>query len=303
MLRNPIILSNNPKAKMTSLFQLDTKTLSDETKKIAESELRETPENVKQGLEELRELLKNDEKIHFRDDDDFLMIFLRPCKFYAKSAYEMMKRIADFKEKHKDHLKDLMPEDEKNAFINHNVVNVMTSKDDKGRRVLFVNCGGDWNTKEVTADQLFRIFYLIHEAAILEPETQVRGCVVIMDFNGMGMKQVTAMSPSFSMRLLSFIQDAMPLRLKEIHMVNEPFVFNLVWKMFKPFIREKLNKRIHFHQKKMAQMHKFIAPSHLPEDYGGALPKINYTGKDWYPAIGEFTDHIKLMNTYGLVKK
>lgn len=37
-----------------------------------------------------------------------------------------------------------------------------------------------------------------------------------MDFEGLSMKQVTGMSPAFSMRLLSFIQDAMPLRLKEV---------------------------------------------------------------------------------------
>lgn len=96
----------------------------------------------------------------------------------------------------------------------------------------------------MSADQLFRLFYLIHEAAVLEPETQIKGVVVIMDYNGLGMKQVKALSPSFSMKLLSFIQDAMPLRLKEVHMVKEPFVFNLVWNIFKPFIRDKLKKRV-----------------------------------------------------------
>lgn len=103
---------------------------------------------------------------------------------------------------------------------------------------------GSWDTSKVSADQLFRIFYLIHEAAVLEPETQVRGVVVIMDFENLSMKQAMALSPAFSMRLLGFIQDAMPLRLKEVHMVKQPFIFNMVWKIFKPFIREKLGKRV-----------------------------------------------------------
>lgn len=46
------------------------------------------------------------------------------------------------------------------------------------------------------------------------------------------------------MKLLGFIQEAMPLRLKEVHMVKQPFVFNIVWSMFKPFIQEKLKKRV-----------------------------------------------------------
>lgn len=103
---------------------------------------------------------------------------------------------------------------------------------------------GTWDTSKVTANQLFRIFFLIHELAVLEPETQIKGVVVIMDYKNLGMRQVKALSPSFSLLLLSFIQDAMPLRLKEVHMVNEPYIFNLVWNIFKPFIRDKLKKRV-----------------------------------------------------------
>lgn len=157
-----------------------------------------------------------------------------------------MKRIAEFRKKYENLLKDLVPQDEEVACTQHNVVNVLTNCDHKGRRVLLVNCGGTWDPSKVSADQLFRIFFLIHECAILEPETQVRGVVVIMDFDGMSLKQAKAMSPAFSMRLLGFIQDALPLRLKEIHMVKEPFVFNMVWSLFKPFIREKLKSRVSF---------------------------------------------------------
>lgn len=155
-----------------------------------------------------------------------------------------MQRIADFRVKYHSLLDNLLPDDEKEAFVNHNVVNVLKNRDHKGRRVLLVNCGESWNPSKVSSDQLFRIFFLIHEAAMLEPETQVRGVVVIMDYTGMGMKQVTALGPAFGMKLLGFIQDAMPLRLKEVHMVFQPFVFNIVWKIFKPLIREKLAGRV-----------------------------------------------------------
>lgn len=284
-------------------FSLDTESLSDASKALALEQLRETPENVKAGIEELRELLKNDDTIHYRDDDEFLMIFLRPCKFYAKSAHALMQSIAKFRETHSNLLKDLVPEDEKDAFINHNVVNVLTERDHLGRRVLVVNAGGTWDTSKVTADQLFRIFFLIHEAAILEPETQVNGVVVIMDFEGLSTKQVMALSPSFSLKLLSFIQEAMPLRLKEVHMVKQPFIFNLVWNIFKPFIKEKLKKRIFFHGSKMPSLHKHMLPSHLPKNYGGERPEIDYTGSDWYPTIDNYLDHIEKLNSYGLVKK
>lgn len=289
MAQPPYVLNRNPP--------------SAESLAIAAEELRETPEIVAKALEELKQLLKNDDTIHFRDDDEFLMIFLRPCKFYAESAYALMKRIAEFKKKNHELLDNLMPEDERESFTNHKVVNVLTDRDHLGRRVLVVNTGALWDPSKVTTDSIFRMFYLIHQAALLEPESQIRGVVVIMDYEGLGMKQVRAFSPTFSFRLLSFIQDAMPLRLKEVHMVKQPYIFNLVWTMFKPFIKEKLGKRIHFHGSKMASLHKFMDPSCLPENYGGKLPAINYSGKEWFPCIEEFDDHFRAMNTYGFVKK
>ena len=38
----------------------------------------------------------------------------------------------------------------------------------------------------------------------------------------------------------------MPLRLKEVHIVKQPFLFNMVWQIFKPLIKEKLKKRVSF---------------------------------------------------------
>lgn len=111
-------------------------------------------------------------------------------------------------------------------------------------KIFFLLISELWDTSKVSTDSIFRMFYLIHEAAILEPESQIRGTVVIMDFEGLGLKQVKSFSPSFSFRLLSFIQEAMPLRLKEVHMVKQPFIFNMVWTVFKPFIKEKLGKRV-----------------------------------------------------------
>ncbi|XP_041980387.1 retinaldehyde-binding protein 1 [Aricia agestis] len=277
--------------------------LSPESKEIAEKELRETPERVKEALEKLRELLKENTDLYFGDDDETLTIFLRPCKWYPESAIALMRRVAEFKRDNASLINGLLPEHEMTAFLEHKVVNVLKGRDHKGRRVLMVNVGGSWNTKKVNADQLFRLFYLIHEAAMLEPESQVRGTVVVMDFHDMGWSQTMALSPAFSKRLLTFIQDAMPLRLKEVHFVKQPRIFSVVWKMFSPFIREKLRARIFFHGSDMESFHKHMAPSHLPADYGGQLDAIDYSGAQWYPVINEILPHINNWNSYGFVKK
>lgn len=71
-------------------FKLNAGPLTPDLKALAEKELRETPENVKQAVEELRELLRQDDTIYFSDEEEVLLIFLRPCHFYAESAYKLV---------------------------------------------------------------------------------------------------------------------------------------------------------------------------------------------------------------------
>ncbi len=65
-----------------------------------------------------------------------------------------------------------------------------------------------------------------------------------MDFEGLSLKQVKSMTVGATSRLLTFIQEAMPIRLKEVHFVKQPFIFNMVWALIKPFVKEKLKKRV-----------------------------------------------------------
>lgn len=56
-----------------------------------------------------------------------------------------MRRVAEFKRDNASLLDGLLPDHEKEAFFDHKVVNVMKGRDDKGRRVLIVNVGGEIN--------------------------------------------------------------------------------------------------------------------------------------------------------------
>lgn len=71
-------------------FTLDTSPLSEEMAALAEKELRETPEIREAAIVKLRQLLQENTDLNYRDDDDFLLIFLRPCHFYPESALKMV---------------------------------------------------------------------------------------------------------------------------------------------------------------------------------------------------------------------
>ncbi|KAJ8867346.1 hypothetical protein PR048_031147 [Dryococelus australis] len=81
------------------------------------------------------------------------------------------------------------------------------------------------------------------------------------------------------------LQKAMPLRLKQIHIVNEPPIFSAVLRVLRPFMQEKLKSRFFCHGKDMSSLHRHIDPSCLPEDFGGSRPRMDYTSRNWYLQI------------------
>ncbi|XP_055919814.1 clavesin-2 [Eupeodes corollae] len=283
-------------------FNIRVGYVTPESWEIAKNELRETAEVREAAIKELRDLLHSCDDLKYRDDDEFLLIFLRACHFYPESAFEKLKTVASFRKENAALVHGLLIEQLKDKFIKGNIVNVLKNCDQLGRRVMIVNCGAVWDPSYVSSEEMFQMLYVVHFAAQLELESQIRGVVVMMDFDGLSMKQIKSLTPSFSKRLLMFIQDAMPLRMREVHMVKQPFIFKMVWSLFKPFVREKLNKRMHFHGSDMKSLQKFLAPEILPENYGGKLPKIDYGGKEWYPAVEKHQDFIREWSEMGPAK-
>lgn len=72
-------------------LRLELDDLSSEMQEVARKELRETPDRSKAAVDELRALLKEDGELTVPlDNDEWMVRFLRPCKFYPKSAYELV---------------------------------------------------------------------------------------------------------------------------------------------------------------------------------------------------------------------
>ncbi|KAJ1520236.1 hypothetical protein ONE63_004446 [Megalurothrips usitatus] len=276
--------------------------MSDRTKEVALNELRETPETAGAAVDRLRELIAEDKELVVpMQNDAWLVRFLRPCKYYPESAYQQIKRYYEFKEKHSSVYRDLTPSKERNVF-EANILTVCPNRDQLGRRILILELGKKWNHKKVSLDEVFKGCVLFLEAAMLEPETQVCGAVVIFDMDGLSMQQVWQFTPPFAKRIVDWLQDSVPLRVKNIHIVNQPYIFNMVFALFKPFLREKLRSRIIFHGSDRESLHSHLNPKCLPEVYGGSVSLPRISGLQWYELLVKCDKEYEAINSYGLKK-
>ncbi|XP_063239745.1 alpha-tocopherol transfer protein-like isoform X2 [Bacillus rossius redtenbacheri] len=251
---------------------------SSELLEKAREELRETPDLARESVQALRDLLQEDERLKVPlDNDAWLIRFLRPCKFYPESAYDLIKRYYQFKVKHHEVYKNLKPSTQKKVF-EHNIISVLPKRDQFGRRILVLELGKKWKHNKVSLDEVFKGAVLFLEAAMIEPESQICGAVVIFDMDGLSLQQVWQFTPPFAKRIVDWLQDAVPLRIKNIHVVNQPYIFNMVFALFKPFLREKLRNRIIFHVSDRDSLHSHLSPKCLPSCYGDTLEMPQITG-------------------------
>ncbi|XP_033207692.1 clavesin-1-like isoform X2 [Belonocnema kinseyi] len=285
------------------LVMLDIDPPSPEFQEMARKELRESPEVQKEAMSRLQELLKAETDLHCPlENDAWLIRFLRPSKYYPESACKLVKRYYSFKAKHPIIYANLTPSNERNIF-EQDILSIMPSRDQYGRRILILEIGKKWKVHKCSLYEIIKGCILHMEAAILEPATQIAGAVLIFDLGGFSLQQAMQFTPSFAKILAELLQDAIPLRIRNIHVINQPYIVDMVFTLFKPFIREKSRSKIVFHGTNQNSLHQYIAPNYLPQNYGGTSKVPRVSGRQYFQLLVMGDKEYEAINSYGYNKK
>lgn len=140
-----------------------------------------------------------------------------------------------------------------------------------GLNILFA---GQWSPKDWSAFQVFQVSLMTSEIISAEAETQRRGLKVIFDLQGWSLSHALQFNPFLAGKISSvlsvlyqpfgcvwatwlvvsghhvtvcpwlFIQDSFPLKVRGIHLLNEPMFFHPVFAMIRPFLSEKIRQRV-----------------------------------------------------------
>jgi len=279
-------------------IRLESEPPDEELLERAKIELREVPEIVQPALTELRELLKAETTLHVPTDDEFLTVFLRPCKYYPKSAFERIKTFYKLKQKSPALFDDVLPSNVRHVF-ELELVKLIPKRDRNGSRILWIEVGKKWKPALCSLNDLFRAIQVAIAASMVEPATQICGGMCIFDFEGLSLNHVMQFTPSFAATVLQWVQETLSLRLKAIHIVNNSYLFNMLFAIFKPFIREKLRKRIIFHGKDLKNLRQQLGVECLPSRYGGQIDIPEGTGTALANLFQLYSKEFEMANTFG----
>ncbi|XP_057662649.1 alpha-tocopherol transfer protein-like [Diorhabda carinulata] len=273
----------------------EIESLKGEWQQRAEKELNENPEVFRRELAALRRMVGNDSNLAVPNTDEFLVRFLRARKFDSTKAFHMLQRYFLMKIKCPELFQCPLPS-ECGSMFELQAQTMLTQRDQLGRRVYIIRVDNFDSTK-VTIEDVFRTNVLALEQIVREPETQVAGIVVILDMAGLSLQHAKFFTPYYAKKMVELVQETFPLRFKGFHIINEPFYFDAVVAVLKPFLKEKIRKRIILHGSDLSSLHAFISTEILPTEYGGNAG--SFDNRTWYLELLADEEYFMNIRTFG----
>ncbi|KAM9712909.1 LOW QUALITY PROTEIN: clavesin-1-like [Menidia menidia] len=273
--------------------------LSSETAEKARLELNENPDTLHHDIQQVRDMIVTRPDIGFlRTDDDFILRFLRARKFDQMETFRLLAQYFQYRQQNLDMFQSFKVGDPgiKRALMD-GFPGVLETPDQHGRKILIL-FASNWDQGRNSFTDILRAILLSLEVLIENPELQINGFVLIIDWSNFSFKQASKLTPNILKLAIEGLQDSFPARFGGIHFVNQPWYIHAMYTIIKPFLKDKTRKRIFLHGNNLNSLHQLIGVDCLPSEFGGLLPP--YDVGSWARSLlgPDFSDEAEYTLTY-----
>lgn len=243
--------------------------ISPELEEKCRTELNEVPARIPEDLATLKQWLAKQPHLNPRTDDQFLVGFLRGCKYSLEKTKEKLDSFYTVKTAIPEFFDNRDTTDAKLQEYMMLGVNLPLphTMGPAGPRIILVRMGS-YDPSKYSIVDIMKVCYMITDLQLIHDDTTIiAGHMVLVDLRGIGISTLSQMTPTLIKKMTTVIE-AFPSRTKGIHFVNPSTGFDALFKLFHGFLSKKIQERIQVHDSFEA-LHKVIPKSYLPEEYGG----------------------------------
>ncbi|XP_055856278.1 alpha-tocopherol transfer protein-like [Episyrphus balteatus] len=254
---------------------LNIRQISPELAEKARTQLNEVEARIPQDIATLREWIEKQPHLKSRTNDQFLLAFLRGCKYSLEKAKQKIDYFHAFRSISPDiFLNNQVSEKSmKLTRLGHLIPLPKPLKPDGPRIVLTRYDGIDLN--EFSYIELFKNQLRINNIMMLEDDNCVIGGIInIIDMTHVTLGFLLKFDPVVGKKLGVFSDKAMPFRVAGIHFINFPHEAITFMKMVQHLMPKKILDRMTIHLT-TESLYEHVPKEYLPEEYGGNNGRIS----------------------------
>ncbi|KAH8242078.1 hypothetical protein KR026_000483, partial [Drosophila bipectinata] len=269
--------------------------LTPELQKAAIEQLKEDPDRLEADLQAFKTWIDQQPHLNPRMDDQFLVAFLRGCKYSLERAKSKLDKFYTLRTKYPDYFRVTSTTEGKFREIHQTgaIIYLPTPLNENGPRI------GIWRMGLVPVDkytilECMQVAQAMQEIAIMEDDHAIiNGVVFIMDMKDATAAHLFQMTPAMAKKFTVFSEEALPLRVKSQHFINTITGFEQMFNIFKPLMSKKMQGRLFVHGNKMDLLTEQIPLKYLPKEYGGENGSAAEIVAEWEKKLDAYSDFLQ----------
>ncbi|KAH8247353.1 hypothetical protein KR038_002952, partial [Drosophila bunnanda] len=277
--------------------------LSPTLAKLAEKEVNETPDRIQQDIIILRVWIRQQQHLRARTDVDFLIAFLRRCRY---SLEETKRRI----DRYFTHY-NLFPEIMNNRCVTQRLldinrlgIHVIPTRpvSPEGPRVI-ISQFRNIDPKKSNPREAFKLVFIMLELLALECDNaSISGLVWVVDCRDVTMEQMMQYDPFLLKKSFALVEQCMPLRFAEIHLINIRKEGLAIFSFVTKFLPSKLPFKFMVH-KKSEDLYQHLPRDAMTIEYGGTNGYQAESVDFWRQKLLEKKEYLAKDSQYGTNEK
>ncbi|XP_023248396.1 alpha-tocopherol transfer protein-like [Copidosoma floridanum] len=144
---------------------------------------------------------------------------------------------------------------------------------DKDGNIVVFHSLRDTNPSAYVFNTAVKVLFMMMDACLYH-DGCTPGYVFLFDMKGVRISHLTRLSITGIRRFFEYLQEANPVRLKAIHVINCVWFIDKVLALIRPFMKKELMDILHLHSGDVSLVYQHIPPECLPKDFGGQLDDV-----------------------------
>ncbi|KAL9919146.1 alpha-tocopherol transfer protein-like [Glossina fuscipes fuscipes] len=281
---------------------LQIRPLNEDLQRKATEELNEVPTRIYEDLIAFRSWIEQQPHLSANTDDQFLIAFLRGCKYSLEKAKKKIDSYYSIKTKFPVpfNITDVSNTRFRDIFRLGLCLPLPNPLHDNGPRILYVH----GSLPEIySVEEAMTVNFVLQDIFMLEDDyAVVNGLIAIVDLKAFNFSYVFQLTPIVLKKFIAYSHESIPLRMKAIHNINAPKIYDTVYQMFLPILPQKYHNRAFFHSS-LESLCQVVPLKYLPKDIGGENGSIAEIIDEWDKKLDKYQDYFSKRTQWGVDEK